>query len=322
MIVRFLILCFCFGWLNAQDSNTTKESAYINILSNVKDTTVYINGEMIGETPIYRYELKPNVDYFSYAFADKRFYKEDISKVIQVKSNTIPTVYFEFEKAQAEVFLVGEDGELFLDNKFYTNLHARNRVLMIDAGENIKFQIKNGYKEIVFFKEIYADTVSEITYELVEIPLDIRLYTQTIENNMWEDTKEAANTPIEWEKAKIYCEDLRLGGFDDWSLPTLGQLKHLHQHYKEKIYNGFGGVLYWSSETFSGKNNIWQYAKVINTDDGKEAKSIQEFKEGRVRCVRSIDDTIIPEILNENNETVVPVVDTNVTQNLEQYLLK
>ncbi len=328
MYGRFIILLIvCFSLLNGADTNTTKpqtlvKPAYVNIVSNVIGTQVYLNGDYLGKTPIKRYKITPNKDNYLYAFANKKFFKDDIAKTINIRVTTIPTIYLKFERAKAKVFLVGEDGDLYLNGKFEKVLHARNRVFEVDADTNMEFRIRNGYKEVVFYKDIYADSFNELSYKLITIPLDIRLYTQTIGNEMWEDTKTATNTPIEWEKAKKYCKNLRIGEFEDWQLPTIAQLDNLHKNHKDEIYNGYGGVFYWSNDTESGKNNIWQYAKGLNIEDGEIIKSVQEFKDGRVRCVRIINkDLPIPQFEMDNNETIEPM-DANITQNLERFLLK
>ena len=323
-VIFFLISCsFLFG----ADTNTTKPTvpqkpAYVNIIANVVGTEIYINGDYIGKTPIREYQVVPNQDYYLYAFANKNFFKDDIAKTINIKVTTIPTEYLKFDRAKAKVFLVGEDGDLYINDKFEKTLHARNRVFEVDADTNMKFKIRNGYKESVFFKDIYANSFNEVQYKLIMIPLDIRLYTQTVGNEMWEDSKDATNTPIDWEKAQKYCKNLRIGEFEDWHLPTIAQLENLYKNHKDEIYNGFGGVLYWSSDTESGKNNIWQYAKVLKTEDGEIEKSIQEFKDGRVRCVRIVNkDLPLPQFMLEKNDIIKPM-DANITQNLERFLLK
>jgi len=322
-----ILLILCFSFLNGNDNNTTKpteplQPAYVNIISNVVGTEVYMNGDLIGKTPIKRYLVIPNQDYYLYAIVDKKFYKEDIAKKINIKETTIPNIVLEFEKAQGKVFLVGEDGELYINGKFDKVLHARNRVFEVDTAKNIEFRIRNGYNEGVVYRDVYADSFNEISYKLILIPLDIRLYTQTIDNEMWEDTKEATNTPIEWKKAKVYCENLRIGGYEDWSLPAIGQLNNLHKKHQDEIYNGFGGVFYWSNNTSIGKNNIWKYAKVLSIEYGEIEKSVQEIKTGRVRCVRTINKTLpIPTLPMDKNVTV-EIYDVNITKNLERFLLK
>ncbi len=331
MLNKFIIVVtVCLSLLHSADVNATKpidllKPAFVNIVSNVPDTTIYLNGDFIGKTPILRYKVTPNQDYFAYAIANKKFFKEDVFKTINIRTTTIPTVSFDFERAKGKVFLVGEEGDLYINDKFDKVLHARNRVFDIDANTQIKFKIRHGYKEVTFVKDIYADSFNEIHYKLINIPLDVRLYTESIGNEMWEDTKEAANTPITWEKAQEYCKTLSIGGYDDWYLPTPTQLTNLYKNNKDKIYNGYGGTFYWSANNFSGKNNIWQYSKVVNFEDGKVASSILEFEDGRVRCVRDINKDIkmaeANKITKENN-TTMEAEDLNITKNLEQYSLK
>jgi len=328
MVGKYIsILILCFTFVNAiSDNNITKtikplKQAYVNINSNVIGTKVYIDGDFVGETPIKRYQVTPNKNYYLFALANKKLYKADIHRTINIKTTTIPSINLEFEKAQGKVFLVGGDGELYINGKFNKVLHARNRVFEVDAAKNIKFKIKDGYKEGVVYQDVYANSFNEIDYKMILIPLDIRLYTQTINNEMWEDTKKATNTPRKWEKAKKYCTNLRIGGFKDWHLPTIAELENLYKKHKSEIYNGFGGKFYWSNETKSGENNIWQYAKVLNKD-GEVRKSVEAFENGRVRCVRIINkDLPIPTLKIDINKTIKPI-DTNITQNLDRFLLK
>ena len=67
---------------------------------------------------------------------------------------------------------------------------------------------------------------------------------QTEGLDMWQDTVENKTKTLNWEKAKLYCKFLELGGFHDWKMPTIQQLDNLYTH-KEKIYNGFSKGFYW-----------------------------------------------------------------------------
>ncbi len=295
MFHKIILLLFIFNTLNAKDT------AYININSNATNTTIYLDGKLIGKTPIKQYEIIPNKEIKFKAKIDKRYFLKDINSIIKIKKNRIPTINLTFEKARGKIFLVGENGELYIDDKFIKNLDSSNRMIVLNAKDNIKIKIKDGYKEIEKVINIYANSYEEIKYKLKDIPLDIRLYTLTIDTLMWEDTKEASNSAITFEKAKDYCKSFELGGFEDWKIPTIEQLELLYKH-KDKLYNGFGGAFYWSSNRFQDKAKIWDYSMVKDFTEGKTKKSIIEFEQGRIRCVRDIIDENIKLKENEKEE--------------------
>jgi len=52
--------------------------------------------------------------------------------------------------------------------------------------------------------------------------------------------------------AALLCVNLSIDGFSDWYLPSMEELKLMHEH--REIIGGFGLDFYWSSSEF---NNIW-----------------------------------------------------------------
>jgi len=319
MSSKFLLLLLCvIGTLVAKDIN----SAYINITSNVKDTIIYINDIRAGTVPINLYKVTPNKPLKIKAITNKDYYKNDIIKYVNVLHNTIPTYHIEFEKAKAKLFFVGVDADLYINDKFITALENDNRVHEVDANDNLKIQLLKEYKKTTIYKNVEANKNYEVEYELIEIPKDIRLKTSMINELMWEDTPHAANTQVSWEKAKEYCESLRIGEFKDWKLPTIEQLNDLHEKYKDEIYHGYGNSFYWSQSTSTSESKIWDYSFTKDFSTGKNRKPVKEFDNGLVRCVREI-------IIDENNQlledTTVNEVkkrDENLTENLERFLLK
>jgi len=276
-IVLFLIA------INSLNANTNK--AYVNIISNVEDTIIFLDGKNIGNTPIQQYEVVPNKPLYLKAVVDKNYYRRNIKTTIKVNSETIPTFSLKFNKATAQIFFVGVSAELYINDKFVKKLNDTNRIVNIKAGKKIKIRLENGDADVEYIKDIKAKTINTLKYKLITIHKDVRLYTSIINELMWEDTKDAANTNINWSKANTYCSDLKIANYEDFRLPSMDELQELYEN-KDKIYNGFGGKFYWSDESFQDEKKIWNYAIGKNFEDGMNQKSIQEFEQARVRCVR------------------------------------
>jgi hypothetical protein len=268
--------------------NAVENKAYINIISNVQDTTIYLDGEEIGMTPIKQFEVEPNKKMSLLAVVDRDYYMKNIAQEIRINSNTIPTINLDFEKAMAKVFFIGDDAELYIDGKYIKKLHAENRIVTMEAGENVKIDLIDGDGKAHYIKDIKTKNINTLKYHLVRVPKAVRLYTSTINDLMWEDTKEATSTNINWNNAQLYCSNLKIADYDNFRLPSINELSELYDN-KDDIYNGFGGKFYWSSSTFKDEYEVWDYGEVMNFENGLTQKSIKEFEQGRVRCVRDID---------------------------------
>ena len=278
---------------------SNENSAFINIISNAEKTTIFIDGKNIGQTPIKQYEVMPNKIIQLKAVVDKNYYEKDIETAIQVNTHTIPTFHLKFTKAKAQLFLVGDDAELYINDSFIKELNDVNRIITIDADQKAELQLADGYARTKMNRNIKADGTQTIKYTLTMIHKDVRLYTETINNLMWEDTKESVNTNINWIKAAAYCEGFEKGKYVDFRLPTIEELDELYEN-KDLLYNGFGGKFYWSSTTFKDDFKIWEYSQVKSFEDGINKKSVKEFEEGRVRCVRDITEEEKKMIREEN----------------------
>lgn len=306
-------------------------SSYINITSNTKDTTIFLDNKKIGNTPISLYELTPNKTYLVKAVADKKYYKKDLYKLVTVLNNNIPTINFEFEKAKAKVFFVGVAAELYINGNYITKLQDDNRVHELDADKNATIKLIDKEKRVTLYKKLEANQSYKIKYQLINIPKDIRIYTTTINKLMWEDTQHAKNTPLTWEEGRDYCKLLRIGEFENWRLPTIEELDFLYTKHNDKIYNGFSESFYWSQTTTQSDSKIWQYSEVKEFTTGKKRKPVVEIDTGVVRCVRDITPdeyknyTITQNTQkkdqNETNKTIERY-DENLTKNLERFMLK
>jgi len=248
---------------------------------------IMINGKKIGMAPILQYEVIANGNINIKAMANTDYYIKNLEKKVLVRENNIETVNFKFEKAKAKIFLVGEDADIYINDKYIKKLNGSNRMIEVEADSEVKLNFEEGYARNEYIEDIKANTVTTLQYKLILIPKAVRLYTSSIYELMWEDTKEATNTDIDWDKAKMYCENLTIAHYDDFRLPSIDELDELYDN-KEEIYNGFGGKFYWSDSSYQDDNAIWSYSMGKNFEDGTHHKSVKEFNKGRVRCVRDI----------------------------------
>jgi len=300
---------------------------YINVDANVKDTPILLDGKEIGKTPLRAYKIEAGKDLELKLLANKDYYEKDLIKTINVRKNIQKDFMFNFEKAKAKLFLVGDKAHLFIDNKFIKALNEENRIIETDAGENVELYLEDNYKTRTLFKDLKAKQFYEISYTLLNIPKDIRLLTTTIENLMWEDTKHAAGVQLDWEQAKIYCEDLNVAGLKGWKIPTLKQLERLQEKYKDKMYHGHGKTFYWSDKLSDSKNGIWNYASAVNFETGRVTTPVKEIATGYVRCVKELGDTteiVVEEETKDGNKEEIPDYgyDPELTKDLKKYMLK
>ncbi len=70
------------------------------------------------------------------------------------------------------------------------------------------------------------------------------IVTDTSTGLQWQDNADAKNNTRTWEGAIDYCENLTLGGYSDWRLPNINELKSIVDRSKDKpaIADGFSNV--------------------------------------------------------------------------------
>ena len=103
---------------------------------------------------------------------------------------------------------------------------------------------------------------------------------------MWQDDTVRSN--MNWADAISTCKDLTLGGYSDWRLPNIEELKSIVDKHKAKLalpsaFSSSASSGYWSSSTDAG-NTSFAYG-VFFTDGGNF--SFVKTEKGYVRCVRT-----------------------------------
>ncbi len=107
-------------------------------------------------------------------------------------------------------------------------------------------------------------------------------------NLMWEDTPHVREAKIRQPRANIYCAELKLGGFEDWRLPTIHELLTIidYTRISPAILREFSYVedesFYWTKTHVADEDDaFWG----VNFKRGESSKA-SEYYDRYVRCVR------------------------------------
>ena len=127
--------------------------------------------------------------------------------------------------------------------------------------------------------------------------------TDTGTGLIWQ--QDGSGSVMAWEAALVYCENLELGGYDDWRLPSKNELRSLvdYQRYAPVLDTAFFPDTalsnYWTSTTAVFKN---RYAWCINFNDGISNPSGKGVSR-HVRAVRGTTDSRVSPAAREVRRT-------------------
>ena len=142
-------------------------------------------------------------------------------------------------------------------------------------------------------KKIILIALSLSTFLFANFTKNGDIVTDITTGLQWQDDANAKNVTKTWSEAIEYCEKLTLGGYDDWRLPNINELKSIidWSKFRPAIYDSFTNIyynadfFYWSSTTSS--SHMEKYAWYVKFYDG----TIRDYGEKRqpayVRCVRT-----------------------------------
>ncbi len=109
-----------------------------------------------------------------------------------------------------------------------------------------------------------------------------------VRNLMWEDTPHVKEAKIRQPRAKVYCSELKLGGFEDWRLPTIHELLTIidYTRVSPALIKEFSYVedesFYWSQTHVADEDDaFWG----VNFKRGESSKA-SEYYDRYARCVR------------------------------------
>ena len=114
--------------------------------------------------------------------------------------------------------------------------------------------------------------------------------TDNVTNLVWQDNNESNSIDFayRWNDAVSYCENLELGGYDDWRLPSVDELLTISDKGRYKpsinpIFNYVANSTYWSSDSY--ENNT-SYAWIVGFEYGQTTQWGLKTNRDYIRCVR------------------------------------
>ena len=108
----------------------------------------------------------------------------------------------------------------------------------------------------------------------------------------WQDDADAKNITKTWTEAIDYCENLTLGGFSDWRLPNINELKTIvdkskYNHNIVTEVTNLSTVFYWSSTSVAGNSNAASWLIAMGNGKGGVGHGYKGVETYHVRCVRA-----------------------------------
>jgi len=295
---------------------------WIEVAANRDNVDVFLDGRIIGKTPIAKRELDPGPHQVE--IHDPCFYQTGEKFVL--KRSEMKTIRLELKEREAGVAITAQDGngndvdaEIVVDGKSVGRTPGTYKVPL--CSKEIEVRAKAGvYRQKLALEEKKIATVRAVLKKGEPSRYEIRdeVVIDESASLMWQ--RKSAERKMEYEEAYAYCENLVLGGYSDWRLPTISELKTLIvgcqsasdackvsddclsascrskgcscPDYRGKGEDGFywqrgvwqgGGNWFWSSSVLDdAPESAWRIA----FDNGDISPNKQRV-ENSVRCVRS-----------------------------------
>jgi hypothetical protein len=122
------------------------------------------------------------------------------------------------------------------------------------------------------------------------INAEIVIVKDNVNKLLWEDSIHTENSKVNHKEAEDYCENLELGSYSKWRLPSLNELLTVvdYTRYKPAILNEFKyvskDVLYWTSTPYArSSDEFWG----VSFKDGATSNASQTY-DRQIRCVHKL----------------------------------
>ena len=202
---------------------------------------------------------------------------------VRIDSNKKATAMITLKKARA-----GNIDSMKLMTEYYENgygvkINIKKAKYWKGKIDQIAREKKAEEEKLAIEKAKRLNIAKELAFS--SYPTDTYIDTDT--KLMWQDNKDAKSVYTDWNGAKDYCQNLMIGEYSDWILPSYLELLSIFTYKKDNyiIKDGFKNVTptnYWSSsENVNSNTFAWNVDFRIGeaTINSKSIKCC-------VRCVR------------------------------------
>jgi len=267
-----------------------------NIDSNL---TVTVVGE-VNTSKVGSYTL-------TYSATDSAGNHATIERIVNVVDTTPPVIaiknYDPTDISQTitnqdsiDIEIEGEIGaKLYINGVFVEELESNHITVTLDTSGT------SGDKSFVLqLKDSAGNSSDEVHITVTKgVVYDQRTHL------MWQDDSDTNQLKMVWSEAQNYCEELVIGNYADWRVPSLDELFTITDHttYNPSIQNGFLYSIassYWSSSRYSLDQSLLVGINFYDGSDGISYETTPRY----VRCVRG-EPLQSPLLTQYSSETVL-----------------
>lgn len=200
---------------------------YLSVASEPEGIEVLLDGKNIGKTPVEKVVLSPGAHQVE--TNDSCYYQT--GEKFTTKRGESKSIRLDIKPKESGIKVTAQDKEgndleadILVDGKNIGTAPGTYKVPL--CAKELVVQTKGlVYKEVLALKEKQVETFSAVlkSKERYEIREGAVMDNDT--GLMWE--RKGSPNPMNHQDAIKYCEDLSLGGYSDWRLPSISELKTL-----------------------------------------------------------------------------------------------
>lgn len=272
----------------------------VKVADNVdSNLTVTVVGE-VNTSKVGSYTL-------TYSATDSAGNHATIERIVNVVDTTPPVIaiknYDPTDISQTitnqdsiDIEIEGEIGaKLYINGVFVEELESNHITVTLDTSGT------SGDKSFVLqLKDSAGNSSDEVHITVTKgVVYDQRTHL------MWQDDSDTNQLKMVWSEAQNYCEELVIGNYADWRVPSLDELFTITDHttYNPSIQNGFLYSIassYWSSSRYSLDQSLLVGINFYDGSDGISYETTPRY----VRCVRG-EPLQSPLLTQYSSETVL-----------------